>query len=71
MPLYIREAAVLVLTFRQGLLFSKSDVFWGILWGAALFIVVLPSMRAVRIFAVPWRRAPWTPWEKPPAWTKP
>jgi hypothetical protein len=69
-PLYVLEAAVLLLTFRQGLSLSRSEAFWGFACGAGFFILVLPVMRACSAIAVPWRRTPWTRWRPLPAWTK-
>jgi len=70
-PLYVFEAAALLITFRQCLSLSKSAALWGFACGAGFFILVLPVMRAVRTFAVAWRRTPWAPWQALPAWTKP
>jgi len=69
-PLYVLEAVLLLITFRQGLSLSKSSAFWGFVCGGGFFILVLPVLRACRAIAPKWRRAPWTRWEPLPAWTK-
>jgi hypothetical protein len=68
-PLYVLEAAILLVTFRKGLSLSQIAAFWGFVCGAGFFILVLPVLRAVRAIAVPWRRPPWTRWKPLPAWT--
>jgi hypothetical protein len=69
-PLYVFEAGFLLGTFRPGLSLSPSSAVWGFACGAALFILVLPVLRACRALALPWQRSPWTRWQPLPAWTK-
>jgi hypothetical protein len=69
-PLYVFEAALLLMTFRQGLSLSASATLCGFAWGAGPFIFVLPGLRALRAIVPPWRRTPWARWQPLPAWTK-
>ena len=69
-PLYVLEAAFILLTFWKGLLLSPHAAIWGFACGAGLFILVLPLLRAWRAIAPSWRRAPWVRWQPLPAWTK-
>jgi len=69
-PLYVIEAAVLLVAFRQGLSLSTSAAFWGFACGAGFFILVLPMLRALQVIVPPWQRTPWARWQPLPAWTK-
>jgi hypothetical protein len=69
-PLYVLEATVLLVAFWQGLSLAKGAAVWGSAFGAGLFVLVLPLLRACRRIAPSWRRTPWTRWQPLPAWTK-
>jgi hypothetical protein len=69
-PLYVLEAAFLLVTFWPGLSLSASSARWGFACGAAFFILVLPALRACRALALAWQRTPWTRWQPLPAWTR-
>jgi hypothetical protein len=69
-PLYVIEAVFILLTFWKGLSLSPHAAWLGFACGAGFFILVLPTLRAVRVIAPSWRRAPWIRWQPLPAWTK-
>ncbi len=70
-PLYILEAAALLIAFGQGLSLSRTAAIWGIAGGAGLFtVVVWLGLLALRAGVPAWRRTPWTRWQPLPAWTK-
>jgi len=69
-PLYVLEAAFLLVTFRNGLALSATAAAWGFALGAGFFILVLPLLHMVRLIALPWRRTPWTRWQPLPAWAR-
>ncbi len=68
-PLYVLEAVILLMAFRQGISLAKSAAFWGFACGAGFFVLVLPLLRALRTIALPWQRTAWTRWQPLPAWT--
>jgi hypothetical protein len=69
-PLYVLEAVFIALTFRKGLALAPVAAWTGIAAGAAVFVLVLPVMRAFRAIRPSLARAPWIRWQPLPAWTK-
>ena len=69
-PLYVIEAVFILLTFWKGLSLSPYAAWLGFVCGAGFFILVLPALRAWRVIAPAWRRAPWIRWQPLPPWTK-
>lgn len=67
-PLYVLEAAFIVLTFWQGLSLHPVAAWLGFAGGAGFFILVLPLLRGVRLIVPPWRRPPWIRWQPLPDW---
>ena len=67
-PLYVLEAAFILLTFRKGLSAYPVAAWWGFAGGAVFFILVLPLLRGVRLIAPSWQRPPWTRWQPLPDW---
>ncbi len=69
-PLYILEAAVILLAFWKGLSLSPRAAWWGFACGAGFFMAVLPMLHGARVIAPDWRRTPWIRWQPLPAWTQ-
>jgi hypothetical protein len=69
-PLYVIEAVFILLTFWKGLSLSPQAAWLGFACGAGFFILVLPALRAWRVIAPSWQRAPWMRWQPLPAWTR-
>ena len=67
-PLYVLEAAFIVVTFWQGLSRHSVAAWWGFALGAGAFILVLPLLRRVRLIAPACRRPPWIRWQPLPDW---
>jgi hypothetical protein len=66
----VLEAVFIALTFRKGLALAPVAAWTGIAAGAAVFVLVLPVMRAFRAIRPSLARAPWIRWQPLPAWTK-
>jgi hypothetical protein len=69
-PLYVLEAVFITLTFWKGLALAPVAAWTGIAAGAAVFVLVLPVMRAFRAIRPSLARPPWIRWQPLPAWTK-
>jgi hypothetical protein len=69
-PLYVLEAVFIALTFWKGLALAPGAAWTGIAAGTAVFVLVLPVMRAFRAIRPSLARAPWIRWQPLPAWTK-
>jgi len=67
-PLYVLEAAFILLTFWKGLSLYPVAAWWGFAAGAGFFILVLPLLRSVRLIAPSWRHPPWIRWQPLPEW---
>jgi len=67
-PLYVLEAAFILLTFWQGLSSHPVAARWGFVLGAGFFILVLPALRSARLWAPASRRPPWIRWQPLPDW---
>jgi hypothetical protein len=69
-PLYVLEAAFILLTFWKGLSLYAPAAWLGLACGAGFFIVVLPMLRGVRVIAPSWKRTAWIRWQPLPAWAE-
>jgi hypothetical protein len=69
-PLYIIEALFILVTFGTGLSLAPKAAWLGFACGALFFILVLPSLRALRMIKPSWRREPWVRRQPIPRWTK-
>jgi len=67
-PLYVLEAAFILLTFWKGLSTHPVAAWWGFGCGAGFFILVLPVLRSARLWAPASRRPPWIRWQPLPEW---
>jgi len=67
-PLYVIEAIFILATFWKGLAHFPVAAWLGFACGAGLFVLVLPTLRTLRVIAG-WRREPWVRGEPIPAWT--
>lgn len=65
---YIIEAFFLRVTFSRGLTAGGGFTCLGLVIGASVFLLVLPSLWSLRIVKS-WRRDRWRPGEPLPAWT--
>jgi hypothetical protein len=67
-PLYVLEAAFILLTFWKGLVLHPVAAWLGFAGGAGFFILVLPLLRSARLIAPASRRPPWVRWQPLPEW---
>jgi hypothetical protein len=67
-PLYILEAAFILLTFWKGLSLYPVAAWWGFGCGAGFFLLVLPVLRSVLLIAPDWKRPTWQRWQPLPDW---
>lgn len=67
-PLYVLEAAFIVLTFWKGLSLHPVAAWSGFACGAGFFVLVLPGLRSARLFVPSARRPPWIRWQPLPEW---
>src|SRR6266849_5113982 len=68
-PLYVIEAYFILVVFWKGFSLAPTAAWLGFGGGAALFILVLPSLRTLRVIES-WRREEWIPGQPIPAWTR-
>ena len=67
-PLYIIGALFLIVAFRAGLAADWPSARCGIIVGAGLFVVVLPSLWLLQLLIPGWRRERWQRGQPMPAW---
>jgi hypothetical protein len=68
--LYTAEAIFILWAFRKGLALDPKAAWIGFALGAGFFIVVLPTLRLLRVVIVSWRREPWVRGQPIPAWAR-
>jgi hypothetical protein len=69
-PLYVLEAAFILLTFWKGLSLHPLTAWAGFACGAGFFVLVLPALRGVGVIVPSWKRSPWMRWQPLPEWAK-
>lgn len=67
-PLYVLEAAFLLLTFWKGLSLHPVAAWVGFACGGGFFMVVLPLLRSVGWIVAGWKQPPWKRWQPLPDW---
>ena len=68
--LYTIEAVFLLWSFRKGLALDPRAAWIGSVLGAGFFVIVLPTLKLLRVVIVPWQREPWVRGQPIPAWAK-